>query len=209
VIGRLSGVLLEKQPPQLLLDVNGVGYEVEASMNTFYKLPQSGVSVTLHTHFVVREDAQLLYGFIDKDERTLFRALIKVNGVGPKMALAILSGISAESFVRCVHDEDTTALVKVPGVGKKTAERLIVEMKDKVKDLFLADPAEFTLDGGGDPEVVQAANDHAVAEAESALVALGYKPVQATKAVASAEKALGAGISSEELIRHALKSMVG
>lgn len=209
MIGRLSGVLLEKQPPQLLLDVNGVGYEVEASMNTFYKLPQSGVSVTLHTHFVVREDAQLLYGFIDKDERTLFRALIKVNGVGPKMALAILSGISAESFVRCVHDEDTSALVKVPGVGKKTAERLIVEMKDKVKDLFLADPAEFTLDGGGDPEVVQAANDHAVAEAESALVALGYKPVQATKAVASAEKALGAGISSEELIRHALKSMVG
>lgn len=209
MIGRLSGVLLEKQPPQLLLDVNGVGYEVEASMNTFYKLPQGGAAVTLHTHFVVREDAQLLYGFIDKDERTLFRALIKVNGVGPKMALSILSGISAESFVRCVHDEDTTALVKVPGVGKKTAERLIVEMKDKVKDLFLADPAEFILDGGGDPEVVQAANDHAVAEAESALVALGYKPVQATKAVASAEKALGAGTTSEELIRHALKSMVG
>ena len=209
MIGRLSGELIEKQPPQLLLDVSGVGYEVEASMNTFYKLPQTGARVTLHTHFVVREDAQLLYGFIDKEERTLFRALIKVNGVGPKMALSILSGINPEAFVRCVHDEDSTALVKVPGVGKKTAERLIVEMKDKVKDIILSDPAEFTLDGGMPMAMEQAVNDQAVTEAESALVALGYKPVQATKSVAQAGKALGVGASSEELIRAALKSMVG
>lgn len=209
MIGRLTGELLEKQPPQLLLDVNGVGYEVEASMNTFYKLPQTGARLSLHTHFVVREDAQLLYGFIDRDERTLFRALIKVNGVGPKMALSILSGINPDAFVRSVHDGDTTALVKVPGVGKKTAERLIVEMKDKVKDIMLSDPAEFVLDGGMPLEMEQAVNEQAVAEAESALLALGYKPVQATKAVAAAEKALAVGAPSEELIRHALKSMVG
>lgn len=209
MIGRLSGVLLEKQPPQLLLDVNGVGYEIDASMHTFYKLPALGAAVTLHTHFVVREDAQLLYGFIDKDERTLFRALIKVNGVGPKMALAILSGISAQAFTRSVHDEDSSALVKVPGVGKKTAERLIVEMKDKVDNLFLADPAEFSLHGGGSPELEKAADEQVVMEAESALIALGYKPVQATKAVATAEQLMGKGSSSEELIRHALKSMVG
>jgi len=132
VIGFLRGRILDKQPPWLLLDVNGVGYEIEASMNTFYKLPEVGAELGLHTHFVVREDAQLLYGFADQQEKQLFRSLIKVNGVGPKMALGILSGISAEAFIRTVHNEDTTALVRVPGVGKKTAERLIVEMKDRL-----------------------------------------------------------------------------
>lgn len=209
MIGRLRGELLEKHPPQLLIDVNGVGYEVEASMNTFYRLPELGRQVTLFTHFVVREDAQLLYGFADREERLLFRTLIKVNGVGPKLALTILSGISASDFVRSVHDQDTAALVRLPGVGKKTAERLIVEMKDKLKDLQVADFGEFQLSGGGDPDVAVAmpATDHR-AEAESALVALGYKPVQATKAIAQAEKALGAGASSEDLIRQSLKSMV-
>uniref|UniRef100_UPI00356714A1 Holliday junction branch migration protein RuvA n=1 Tax=Pontibacterium sp. TaxID=2036026 RepID=UPI00356714A1 len=194
---------------QLLIDVNGVGYEVEASMNTFYRLPELGRQVTLFTHFVVREDAQLLYGFADREERLLFRTLIKVNGVGPKLALTILSGISANDFVRSVHDQDTAALVRLPGVGKKTAERLIVEMKDKLKDLQVADFGEFQLSGGGDPDVAVSmpATDHR-AEAESALVALGYKPVQATKAIAQAEKALGAGASSEDLIRQSLKSMV-
>lgn len=209
MIGRLRGELLEKHPPQLLIDVNGVGYEVEASMNTFYRLPELGRQVTLFTHFVVREDAQLLYGFADREERLLFRTLIKVNGVGPKLALTILSGISANDFVRSVHDQDTAALVRLPGVGKKTAERLIVEMKDKLKDLQVADFGEFQLSGGGDPEIAVSmpATDHR-AEAESALVALGYKPVQATKAIAQAEKALGAGASSEDLIRQSLKSMV-
>lgn len=209
MIGRLRGELLEKHPPQLLIDVNGVGYEVEASMNTFYRLPELGRQVTLFTHFVVREDAQLLYGFADREERLLFRTLIKVNGVGPKLALTILSGISANDFVRSVHDQDTAALVRLPGVGKKTAERLIVEMKDKLKDLQVADFGEFQLSGGGDPDVAVSmpAADHR-AEAESALVALGYKPVQATKAIAQAEKALGPGASSEDLIRQSLKSMV-
>lgn len=132
MIGQLRGTLLEKRPPVLLLDVNGVGYEVEAPMTVFYDLPDTGESLTLHTHFVVREDAQLLYGFADRYERELFRALIKVNGVGPKMALAILSGIEADRLAQCIHDQDTTSLVKVPGIGKKTAERLVIEMRDRL-----------------------------------------------------------------------------
>lgn len=208
MIGRLKGELVEKHPPHLMIDVNGVGYEVEVSMNTFYRLPESGRQVTLYTHFVVREDAQLLYGFADKEERLLFRTLIKVNGVGPKLALTILSGSSTQEFVRSVHDQDTAALVRLPGVGKKTAERLIVEMKDRLKDLQVADLGEFRLSGGGElPAAAPAVND-AVAEAESALVALGYKPVQATKAIAQAEKLLGAGAGCEDLIRQSLKSMV-
>lgn len=210
MIGRLRGELLEKHPPQLLLDVNGVGYEVEASMNTFYRLPECGSKVTLFTHFVVREDAQLLYGFIDREERALFRTLIKANGVGPKLAITILSGISTQEFVRCVHDEDTASLVKLPGVGKKTAERLIVEMKDKIAALGLADHGEFQLSPADGPDLMaQEPQVDNRAEAESALVALGYKPVQASKAIAQADKALGAGASSEELIRNALRSMVG
>jgi len=185
-----------------------VGYEVEASMNTFYRLPELGRQVTLFTHFVVREDAQLLYGFADREERLLFRTLIKVNGVGPKLALTILSGISSNDFIRSVNDQDTAALVRLPGVGKKTAERLIVEMKDKLASLQVADFGEFQLDGGMAPDAAPVVVTDSKAEAESALVALGYKPVQATKAVAQAEKALGNGASSEDLIRQSLKAMV-
>lgn len=210
MIGRLKGELIEKQPPQLVIDVQGVGYEVEASMNTFYRLPELGSTLTLFTHFVVREDAQLLYGFYDKEERSLFRTLIKANGVGPKLAITILSGISTSEFVRCVNDGDTASLVKLPGVGKKTAERLIVEMKDKIKALGLEGSGDFELSAADGPDMAsfepQADNR---AEAESALVALGYKPVQATKAIEQVFKTLGSSASSEELIRHALRSMVG
>lgn len=207
MIGRIKGELLEKHPPQLVLDVRGVGYEIDASMNTFYRLPNVGGTVTLYTHMVVREDAQLLYGFYERSERSLFRTLIKVNGVGPKLALTILSGISVNEFVQSVQHQDTASLVRLPGVGKKTAERLIIEMKDKLQDFQFADADEFTLtdDLGSAPQVTL--TDHR-GEAESALVALGYKPVQATKAVAQAEKALGVGSTSEELIRASLKSMV-
>src|SRR5690606_22350349 len=134
MIGRISGILLEKQAPRLLVDVAGVGYEIDVPMTTLYKLPEMGQPVVLHTHFVVREDAQLLYGFFDWAERELFRLLIKVNGVGPKMALAILSGIEGSEFVRCVQDHDINTLVRIPGVGKKTAERLLVEMQDRLKE---------------------------------------------------------------------------
>ncbi|MBS99817.1 MAG: Holliday junction branch migration protein RuvA [Oceanospirillaceae bacterium] len=207
MIGRLTGEVLEKQPPQLLLDVNGVGYEVEASMNTFYKLPALGERISLHTHMVVREDAQLLYGFADARERVLFRALIKTNGVGPKLALAILSGISSEEFIHCVNREDSATLVRIPGVGKKTAERLIVEMKDKLDSLELPTATEFALDAPASDAPLPVATDNR-AEAESALVALGYKPVQATKAIEAAAAVQGSDAVVEELIRHALKSMV-
>ncbi|SFG81012.1 Holliday junction branch migration protein RuvA [Neptunomonas qingdaonensis] len=207
MIGRLKGELIEKQPPHLLLDLHGVGYEVEASMNTFFRLPDIGQIVVLHTHFVVREDAQLLYGFIDKKERSLFRSLIKANGVGPKMAISILSGMTTEEFIGCLQREDAAALTRIPGVGKKTAERLIVELKDKLKILQQDEPADFQLTGTDLPNQAQ----HFAGcreEAESALVALGYKPVHATKAVIQAEQQLGMNVSTEELIRLALKSMI-
>jgi Holliday junction DNA helicase RuvA len=209
VIGHLRGRILEKQPPWMLLDVNGVGYEVEASMNTFYKLPEVGAEVSLHTHFVVREDAQLLYGFADQQEKLLFRSLIKVNGVGPKLALSILSGISANDFIRSVHNEDTTALVRVPGVGKKTAERLIVEMKDRLSQLQLPTLTELELSSGNRSETVLVPEADHRAEAESALIALGYKPQQATRAIEQAVQALGEDAVTETLIRHALRTMVG
>lgn len=193
----------------MLLDVNGVGYEVEASMNTFYKLPEVGAEVSLHTHFVVREDAQLLYGFADQQEKLLFRSLIKVNGVGPKLALSILSGISANDFIRSVHNEDTTALVRVPGVGKKTAERLIVEMKDRLSQLQLPTLTELELSSGNQSETVLVPEADYRAEAESALIALGYKPQQATRAIEQAVQALGEDAVTETLIRHALRTMVG
>jgi len=207
VIGRLTGELVEKAPPALMVDVSGVGYEVEASMNTFYKLPEVGTFVTLYTHFVVREDAQLLFGFADKQERSLFRQLIKVNGVGPKLALTILSGISADEFVRCVHNEDTAALVRLPGVGKKTAERLIIEVKDKLDKLEMPTAVEFQLGQVEIPGAKVNAPDYR-ADAETALVALGYKPLQATKAIEQAAELLGSAASTEELIRQALKTMV-
>ena len=210
MIGRLKGELIEKMPPQLVIDVNGVGYEVEASMNTFYRLPETGKQITLFTHFVVREDAQLLYGFFDREERSLFRTLIKANGVGPKLAITILSGISTSEFVSCVNDGDTASLVKLQGVGKKNAERLIVEMKDKIKALGLEESAEFQLSAADGPDMAsfEPTSDNR-AEAESALVALGYKPVQASKSISQAHKTLGGDASCEELIRVALRSMVG
>lgn len=200
MIGRISGVLLEKQAPELLLDVNGVGYEVHAPMTTIYQLPELGQAVTLHTHFVVREDAQLLYGFADLQERSLFRALIKVNGVGPKLALTILSGIDSGEFVRCVRDGDTVSLVRLPGVGKKTAERLLVEMKDRLKDWQL-DTA--SVESGATTTVSKGS---IVGEAESALIALGYKPQEASKAISAVNN--DNVTSAEELIRLALKNMV-
>ncbi|MEH6823275.1 MAG: Holliday junction branch migration protein RuvA [Motiliproteus sp.] len=202
MIGRLKGTLVEKQPPHLLIDVQGVGYEVEAPMSTVFNLPVLGQSVELYTHFVVREDAQLLFGFATREERALFRTLIKVSGVGPKLAIAILSGIGADDFARCVNHDDSAALVRIPGVGKKTAERLVVEMRDKMRDWL---PLGSGFELAGDAMAGSAAS--AIQEAESALIALGYKPVQATKAVAQAHKQLGSG-SAEALIRQSLKSMV-
>ena len=203
MIGRIRGVLVEKQPPWLIVETGGVGYEIEAPMSVFYRLPESGAEVVLYTHFVVREDAQLLYGFSNREERELFRTLIKVNGVGPKLALTLLSGIEAKDFVRCVHDNDSATLVKLPGVGKKTAERLIVEMKDKLERW---QPAPL-LDGK--PMVVGTEMADAAAaieqDAVSALVSLGYKPQDASKVVS---KVFVDGMSSEDVIRHALKNMI-
>ena len=202
MIGPLRGNILEKQPPLVLLEANGVGYEVHMPMTCFYELPELGQEAIVFTHFVVREDAQLLYGFNDKQERALFRELIKVNGVGPKLALAILSGMSAQQFVSAVEREEITALVKLPGVGKKTAERLVVEMKDRFKglngDLFNSS-SEISL-----PSVADKAPDvDAEAEAVSALVALGYKPQEASRMVSKIAKP---GADCETLIRDALRA---
>ncbi len=201
MIGRLRGVLLERKPPELLLDVNGVGYELEASMSTFYALPETGAEVTLHTHLVVREDAQLLYGFATEGERRMFRALIRVRGVGAKLALAILSGMSAEDFVCCINDENTSALVRLPGVGKKTAERLIVEMRDRLSEWDTFTPAPSSLSGEGAEAV---ADSHS--EAVHALISLGYRPQEASRLVHAVEGADELG--SEEVIRLALKQSV-
>ena len=202
MIGRIRGTLAAKHPPDILVEVGGVGYELQVPMTTLFQLPALGAEVSLVTHFVVREDAQLLYGFIDERDRGLFRQLIKVSGVGPKLALTILSGMDSASFARCVQRDDIAALVALPGVGKKTAERLLVEMRDKLKDWFgPLDAGGEVLPGGGAAPVADK-----VADAESALVALGYKPQEASKAVAAAND--DEVTSSEELIRRALKSMV-
>lgn len=200
MIGRLSGILLEKQPPHILLDVNGVGYEVDAPMSTFYRLPAVGDKVTLHTHLVVREDAQLLYAFAEKRDRALFRELIKLNGVGPKLALALMSGLEVEELIGAVQAQDTSALTRVPGVGKKTAERLLVELKDRFKAWEDIPGAAVPLVTGTAPIAVSG-----TADAVSALIALGYKPQEASRAVANIKED---GLSSEELIRRALKGMV-
>ncbi|OED40834.1 Holliday junction DNA helicase RuvA [Endozoicomonas sp. (ex Bugula neritina AB1)] len=204
MIGRVRGVLVEKQPPHLLIEVGGLGYEVEAPMSVFYKLPEVGAEVTLYTHFVVREDAQLLYGFSDVRERQLFRTLIKINGVGPKLGLTILSGIEASDFVRCVHDGDSLTLVKLPGVGKKTAERLIVELKDKLSQW---ETTSVNDDLAGTPlgQLAAMKSKDIEQEAVSAMVALGYKPQDASKVIS---KIYVEDMSSSELIRHALKSMI-
>ena len=204
MISFLSGTLVEKTAPFLVIDVNGVGYEVQASLNTFAVLPKTGEAIRLLTHFVVREDAQLLYGFADAAERQLFRTLIKVNGVGPKLALAILSGMDAASFSRCVLAGDVVALTRLPGVGKKTAERLIVEMKDRLREWHLDTPSLLPEDS--DNQDVGISHSVMLAEAETALIALGYKPVEASKALAKLD--LSAIDSSEGAIRAALKTML-
>ncbi|MGD8429969.1 MAG: Holliday junction branch migration protein RuvA [Ectothiorhodospiraceae bacterium] len=202
MIGRLRGTLIEKQPPLLVVDVNGVGYEVEAPMSTFYELPAVGEEVVLRTHLSVREDAHVLFGFHSERERTVFRSLIRVSGIGPKLALGLLSGMRAEDFVRCVELKDTATLTKLPGVGKKTAERLIMEMQDRITEL--GRPALSTV---GEPAgaAAPAAEDDPAAEAVSALVALGYKPHEASRLLDGVETE---GRPSEELIRAALQKAV-
>lgn len=207
MIGRLRGILLEKQPPQVLLDVSGVGYEIQLPMSSFYPLPELGQEAIIYIHFVVREDAQLLYGFTDKHERAMFRELIKVNGVGPKLALAILSGMTANQFVQCIHNDAVSSLVKLPGVGKKTAERLVVEMKDRLKnwtgaDLLTPESDRIDFDSSFEPA---ARNGSAKDEAISALVSLGYKLAMAEKTI---NKVYQAGMDSEALIRCSLKNML-
>ncbi|NIG98610.1 MAG: Holliday junction branch migration protein RuvA [Serratia symbiotica] len=202
MIGRLRGNILEKQPPLVLLEANGVGYKVYMPMTCFYQLPELGQEAIVFTHFVVREDAQLLYGFNDKQERALFRELIKVNGVGPKLALAILSGMSAQQFVSAVEHEEITTLIKLPGVGKKTAERLVVEMKDRFKGLnghLCTNSSRSNLPA----TAVQTTDKDTEAEAISALVALGYKPQEACRMVSKITKS---GADCETLIRDALRA---
>ena len=196
MIGSLNGVIAAKHPPRLLIEVGGVGYEVEAPMSTFYSLPAVGEKVRLHTHLVVREDAQQLFGFATEAERSLFRSLLKVTGVGAKVALAILSGISVEGFSRCVLDNDVGALTRVPGIGKKTAERLVVEMRDRVGSGAAVTAGDVPLSGGA----AQTPRD----EAFSALVALGYKPAEAARMLDAVKND---DASSEALIREALKAV--
>lgn len=195
MIGRLNGQLLEKQPPWVVIDVHGVGYEVEASMTTLLALPGVGESVSLYTHLSIRDDAHLLFGFARAQERALFRALIKVNGVGPKLALAILSGMEEAAFMRCVRDNDSKGLTRLPGVGKKTAERLIIEMRDRFpewQDENTPLPME-AANGQGAPR-------DQLADAEAALVSLGYKLTEASKMLAE----LDPEQSTEALIKAAL-----
>ena len=194
MIGYLSGRLLQKQPPFLLMDVNGVGYELEAPMSTFYDLPDNDQPVSLFVHLVVREDAQLLFGFSDQPQRQLFRGLLRINGVGPRVALAILSTLSADQFVACIHQEDVLTLTRVPGIGKKTAERMILDMRDRISTFGETDGSTTS------PGHVTAA-ENPVQDAIGALIALGYKSAEASRAVRAIE-ADSAG--REDLIRNAL-----
>lgn len=205
MIGRLRGTLIEKLSPEVLIECNGIGYEVTMPMTSIYALPEVNEEAIIYTHFVVREDAQLLYGFANKVERKLFRLVIKVNGVGPKLGLAILSSMSADQFVSCVTHDDLSTIVKIPGVGKKTAERLLIEMRDRLKDWQAGNesaPAEaFSLNVQQSDTFV----NNAKGDATNALVSLGYSQQQADKAVKAVFKA---DLSSEDLIRLALKAML-
>jgi Holliday junction DNA helicase RuvA len=195
MIGSLTGILRAKLPPQLLLDVHGVGYEVEAPMSTFFKLPAIGETVSLLTHLTVREDAQLLFGFATLAEKTLFRELIKISGIGPKVALAVLSGISADEFWQAVRAGETGRLVKVPGIGKKTAERIVIEMRDKSGATDLTAFGSTGMPVPADP----------LQEARAALESLGYKPLEAQKLTDAVKKD---GMSTDQIIREALKRAV-
>jgi len=199
MIGRLHGRVISKQPPYLLLDVNGVGYEIEAPMSTFYDLPSDDAPIILHTHLAVREDAHVLYGFVRETDRTLFRALLKVSGVGGKMALGVLSGMSAEEFNQAVQSADHAALTRLPGVGKKTAERLVIEMRDKLESLIGSVSIKARTAAG-------AAAVSADQDAVSALIALGYKPPEASRMVS---KVFEEGMDTEVIIRAALKGEAG
>lgn len=198
MIGSLRGRIAVKAPPQLLLEVGGVGYELEAPMSTFYGLPGVGEEVRLLTHLVVREDAQVLYGFATAAERQLFRNLLKVSGVGPKIALGILSGTTVEGFAACVSSNDTAALTRIPGVGRKTAERLVIEMRDRLSGDELAAVPGF---------IPESAAGGAEGEAFAALVALGYKPAESSRLIkaAGASNASDAAATTEDLIRRALQ----
>ncbi len=197
MIGFLRGRLALKRPPHLVVDVNGVGYELDAPMSTFYGLAAVGAEVFLHTHLVVREDAHILYGFASEDERRLFRSLLRISGVGPKIALGILSGITADAFALCVEAQDPDPLVRIPGVGRKTAERLLVEMRDRVKDLAPASGADIVAVPGQ-------SGGSAQSEAFSALVSLGYRPVEITRLL---KLVASEGATTEDLIRRALQTV--
>lgn len=194
MIGRLRGTLIEKRPPALLLDVNGVGYELEAPMSTFYTLPEVGREVTLHTHLMVREDAHQLYGFAREADRVLFRQLLKVTGVGAKIAIGILSGMTAEAFARCIELQDATTLTRLPGIGKRTAERLVVELRDRLSVGAGVESAPGAM--------IQLPAGDAVGDAMSALMALGYKPQEASRWIGSIDTQ---GLRSEDIIRKALQ----
>jgi len=196
MIGFLRGVLAHKAPPFLLIDVNGVGYELEVPMSTVFRLPDLGNNIELRTHLVVREDAQTLFGFSTEEERGLFRSLLKVNGVGAKLALTILSGISVDGFVQCVHNEDKATLVRLPGVGRKTAERLILDMRDRidaVQSAGMNGAAPMTAEPGSVPRT----------EAFNALVNLGYKPGEAQKML---DAVATDGQTTEDILRQVLRS---
>ena len=196
MIGFLEGTLVSKLPPQLTLDVGGVGYEIQAPMSTFYSLPNAGEPLRLVTHLLIRDDAHILYGFSSEAERALFRSLLKVSGVGARIALGILSGISVEGFRRCIVEKDLVALTRLPGIGRKTAERLLVEMPDRL-------PAQ-ELSGGGDDGGDGVAN--AQGEAHGALLALGYKPAEALRMLKDLDTTR---LGTEELIREALRQVRG
>lgn len=197
MIGRLRGELVMKNPPQLMLEVGGVGYELEAPMSTFYSLPEVGEVATLFTHLQVREDAHVLFGFVSDTERKLFRDLLKVTGIGARIALAVLSGMEAGIFWRCIQEGNTAALIRLPGIGRKTAERLIVEMRDRADAVPLKTTSE-DVRGGFDRTMANPAED-----AVHALIALGYKPQEASRMVNSIDVQ---NKTREEIIRMALKA---
>ncbi len=195
MIGFLRGQLLDKQPPWIILDVNGVGYELEVPMSTLFQLPQVGQQLELHCHLVVREDAQLLYGFYSKRDRSMFRELIRLNGVGPKLALALMSSLNVDELISCVNNADTARLTQVPGVGKKTAERLLVELKGKFTDWEVS---QTTSNSSSAPS-----NNSAEQDALAALISLGYKPAEASRSIRAV---FAENLNSEELIRLALQA---
>lgn len=199
MIGRLRGELVIKQPPDMMLDVGGVGYELQAPMSTFYVLPEIGEQVTVFTHLQVRDDAHVLFGFINEAERRLFRALLRVTGVGAKMALAVLSGMDAQTFGRCIQQDDTASLIRLPGIGRKTAERLIVEMRDRIDALMTG----VVTDSNHSAVVSQGSIMDPLEDAIQALVALGYKPQEANRMVRKIDTT---DVSREEIIRLALKT---